>query len=220
MKKEYKNGFLGWLFDTIILISIISPFLIFQVYKSDGVSIFAIVVYIIAIISTTIYHTIWKNKLYWISPGEHFIAVRYLDSQKNQTNPFQIKRLFLYIVLVINFLNIELGDQLLDMTEILTMAILLYLYNAMILTGALLMALAKISGLILLIIPYLAKLLLIYATWTEKHFALLPSGDLNSSYSETYASQFNFYMIYYSFFILINIIVGIIYYRRKNKITE
>jgi len=178
------------------------------------------VIYIIALISTTIYHTIWKNKLNWISPGEHFIAVRYLDSQKKQTNPFHMKRLFLYIVLVINFLNIELGDQLLDMTEILTMAILLYLYNAMILTGTVLMASARISGLILLIIPYLAKLILIYATWTEKHFALLPSGDLNSSYSDTYASHFNFYIFYYSSFILINIIVGIIYYRKKIRLLN
>jgi hypothetical protein len=192
MEKEYNNGFLGWLFDAYAIECLIGPILYFMMDSSDTLSIVAIVIMIAALIGSIVYHTTWKYKTKWISPGEHFIAVKSIEKEKKQTNPFHAHRFFLYFILVLNLINTARKfDN------------LYYTYNILIFSGSALISNAKSIGLIIISIAYL----------------LMTSGNV-INFIQYNDSSYKIMVIVYGSLLILNLVIGLIYFYRKRTIEK
>lgn len=205
MEKEYNNGFLGWLFDAYAIECLIGPILYFMMDSSDTLSIVSIVIMIAALIGSIVYHMTWKYKTKWISPGEYFIAVKMIDNEKRQTNPFHVHRFFLYFILVLNLINTarKFDNLYFGESDLLIAIIVIYAYNIMIFSGSALISNAKSAGLIIISVAYL----------------LMTSGNVINFIQYT-DSSYKVMIIVFGSLLILNLVIGMIYFYRKRIIEK
>lgn len=207
MTQRYRNGFLGWFFDAYLLqYALISPVQYLIGDQVDILSITPLFILLAIVIASIIYHTTWKHTTPWISPGEHFIAVKLLDKHKIQTNPFAYHRFLLYAIMVIDLVSgVEVfqKDILLFGTANAWVIVLGSLaINAILLIGAIYFCNARWIGVVCI------ALFFSIMTYNEYLNALV-----SPVYSSIYGVKGNLTLM------VINVVVGIFYLMNRVKPT-
>lgn len=162
MQKQYRNGFLGWMFDAYLIQVILAP-LQYNLGDKTGLYNMSLLFMMLAIfIITILYHAQWKHKTLWISPGEHLIGTKWLDGYKIQTNPFPINRFLLIGILVLNILftanTIEDTRVYFGFNNITFQIFFNLIYNGLLLVGTLFLGMARKSGLAFVSAAYILLL--------------------------------------------------------------
>jgi hypothetical protein len=158
MQKQYRNGFLGWMFDAYLVQVIVAPLQYNLTNKSDLYSLFLLLIMLAIFIVSILYHVTWKHQTQWISPGEHLIGTQWIDGFKVQTNPYPISRFFLIVVIVLNLLltanTIEDTRIYFGYSSISFQIFFNLVYNGLLLYGTLSLGMARKSGLVLISAAY------------------------------------------------------------------
>jgi len=150
-----------------------------------------------------IYHIGIKNKVKWMTYGEHAVGKQLKNGKKVWTNPYQKNRFLLYFTLILTMLTVSnTWDPVFDGASItLSLAIGKLLRISLVLGPVFLIGKGKLIGIRILILFFVIQFLALLSTL----FYLAPSS---------LKGILQFY-IYFQFVILVGLFASCFYYRKR-----